>query len=258
MNKPLFSYLLILGLTVATFGSAELKAAQETVAKALWSNFDGGNHVLLTASYDGEDWSEPLIIHESENPMTSVAVGTADNDTELLVWTEQVKQQSQLFHKWFSRKSGLWSEAQLLSDFGKENIGASIIVDPTQRLHLFWSATKTDFSDIVHMSYANGRWSKIQTIHDTNDVPDIQPKATLDLNGNVVVTWSSYSSDAGQYVELQKIVETASPADESTKSNLVDAVKLTQIPLPDFLPNDSSATIYFPQNSMVQSAPTKP
>lgn len=255
MKKSPIFYSLLLG-----FPSVSLQASDEMIADAkarvLWSDFDGKKHALLVANYNGEDWSNPTVIHSSENPMTSVAVGSADDNTELLVWTEQIKQKSQLFHKWFSPKTQQWSEAELLSKLGDENIGASIVVDPSGRLHLFWAANETDFSDIAHMTYAKGQWSEPSTIHEPNDVPDIKPTASLSLNGNIVVSWSSYSFDAGQYVELEKIIETALP--NSSNTTLDDAIEIEQVEQPNFLPNDSSATLYFPGNTVVQSLTLEP
>lgn len=244
--------------SVCLYASDEM--GSEAKAKVLWSDFDGKQHALFVANYDGEDWSTPITIHSNENPMTSVAIGSADNNTELLVWTEQIEQKSQLFHKWFSRETQTWSEARVLSKFGNENIGGSIVVDPTGRLHLFWAANDTDFSDIVHMSYAQGLWTKPTAIHEPNDVPDIKPLANLTLNGDIAVRWSSYSFDANQYVELEKIIETARPESgtETGKVTAKDMIEPEKVERPNFLPGDSSATLYFPDNNVVQSLSLEP
>jgi len=244
-------------LAAGLFSSA-LHASESSLAKALWSDFDGKEHAIFISNYDGEDWSDSSSIYASKHPITSIAMGTTQSGKALLVWTEQIKQKSQLFHQWFSGKTQSWSEAELLSDFGIENIGATIVVDPSDQMHLFWGANPTDLSDIIHMTYADNRWSKPTAIHAPNDVPDIKPTAAINTNSDIVVTWSSYSFDAGQYVERERTIETSQLSAANSTIELNDVIRLEQMKVPNFLPSNANAYIHFPQNEMTQSALLNP
>ncbi len=247
-----FSRLAFLPLAVLLIA----ESASASFADLVWVDSSDNTQSIKFAEYDGEEWvfyEEP--IYNSDNALTSLALGTNVIGLKTLIWTEQIRAKTVLMSMSANVDSSgklLWSLPSIFSDEGRENFSASIVHDSNGQGWVFWSETRGNFSDIVVRRSTGGSWGLISPVNAINDVPDNQPHASVTEAGNVIVEWSSFDIAAGLF-QMKNREYSISSAFERNAIKLVDIVSPTDVLLPEGMPVGNSKLIHFPQNQIVQS-----
>ncbi len=229
-----------------------LKAEATPLAIATWVETEQNafqivaSQLLEAENGDEPQWQAPAVLHRSENAMTSSNLVALASGEQLLFWAEAIKSKSSIWYKSRANQASDWSEPLPLYRKGSENIGASALRVGDQ-LWLFWASSDEGLPDIKYMIRDSG-WSKPQSVHAPNDVPDLHPSATLSPNGEVQLSWLTYSFLQSDYVNARKEIE--SSLDTPVPVDIIDVDKFT---VPSFLPSGRAVTIRFPKNSQHQS-----
>ncbi len=249
----------ILLVPILYFTAISSFAAQ---AELIWIESDRKVKNIRFAGYSNEEWvvrEEPL--YTSENPLTSLALGTDKKGRKLLVWTEKKRAKTVLMSmvsvanssKTESDRKLEWSAPTLFSDYGRENYSASIVSDQNGVSWVFWSTTRDNYSDIVVQRFVDGSWTDPQRVHTANEVPDNTPRAMIDEKGSIIVEWNSFNLDLGDYVVKRKNYPISVDAGEEIPIKLTDSVIENEIPLPLAMSTEFPALIHFPNNQVIQS-----
>jgi hypothetical protein len=122
---------------------------------------------------------------------------------------------------------------------------------------VFWSANFGGLDDVYFVRRTDMGWSKPERVNDKNEVPDIQPQARINQDGQVEISWQSYSFAAGDYAINTRVLETdkqtvngdSSPNDLPPKTELT----LDDITLPSFISENLRSLLHFPANQYEQS-----
>jgi len=257
MHRFLSVLFLVQTLSLIAIFPARAANDSDKVADLLWIESEAKKESIKFARYDTEEWTfddKPLYV--SENPLTSLALGTDQQGQKLLIWTEQRRTKTVLMSMTaITDPVGKlkWSSPSIFSDHGRENFSASIVYDPNDQSWVFWSATTQNFSDIVVRRSNSGVWGEPEQVHSNNDVPDNSPRASVNQDGRVSVEWNSYDLDSNAYIMKNEDFEIST--DDSTKvpNKLVDMIAEADIPLPTKINTERSVLLHFPLNQMIQS-----
>ena len=243
----------LLTLTFITMFCAASHAA-EPMAELIWVEH-GETHQILHSEYLEGNWTNPLLVYESDNYLNSIALSTLNEGEKILVFSEYLKTRKVLKSITRPAVNSEWSDALLLSDFGMENLAASLVLDIDGVLWLFWAANKGDLDDIYLSKMTQKSWSRPIKVNMDNDVPDINPVASLNENAEVEVEWQTYSFDVGGYVTTKHVFELDKERKNRYKAAVLQRkeVSFDDLSLPKYLPDRSLALIHFPSNLLQQS-----
>ena len=228
-------------------------AASDAQAILVWSSFDGEHHVVASSLIE-DKWSDPEIIHTSENLIVTPSLAKSSDGQMIMVWSEQQQGKMEIFQAALSNENGNWGEAQPIIDEGSENLNPNIVNDGQGGLWLFWSGNDGGLDDIYYKNKVIGEseWSDTRQLNAPNEVPDYKPVAELDQFGDILVRWQTYDFLTGQYIEAQEIIEIEQKTGSSATLAASD-LDLEDIILPKFLPHDSAVSLLFPNNTAAQS-----
>ena len=129
----------------------------------------------------------------------------------------------------------------------------NLIKDGSGDLWLFWSSSADGDTDIYVMKKSvGGAWGNVQRVHANNDVPDSKPQARLNETGNIQLEWFHLNEQARRYETVQLEIE-ASSSEKAEVQELQTKQEITQIKLPNFLPQNTSGVLLFKDNVFYQS-----
>jgi len=223
-------------------------------AEALWIDPQSKRQEIKFAQLIDGDWYDEQVVYQSDNALTSLALGTAPSGEKLMIWTEQKRAKTALMYMTASNTGGTlqWSTPSVFSDKGHENFSASIVYDLAGTAWVFWASTHEDFSDIVLRKYS-GSWEQIEKVHAKNSVPDIKPSASIIESGEVSIEWDSYDFEAGNYIRRNKQYSGAINLGEDSVKLLIDKVIPSDVQFPPNMYTGAQALLHFPSNQMIQS-----
>lgn len=228
----------------------------QTLAKdvdLLWVDIGQPNQIMHS-SFSNHEWTEPEAIYSSNTPLTSIGFVKDLNGVEILVWSEQIKTRSVIMKMQRSNAQKPWSQAKLFINFGRENLASSMVVDKANQVWLFFSSNQGDLDDVYLSKRSESGWSSPIKVNSKNKVPDIQPHAKLDKNGDVLINWRSYDFDAGDYLLQEVVFELDKSLKNSYKTDpVIPEQSLSNLVMPSFLPSNTAALMYFPKNRLQQS-----
>lgn len=243
--RSVITFLFIFGC----LSTPQIKAQQ---AEIVWVEQNNELQSIHLSSYNGEHWTPPSApLFTSNNALSSVKLGTDNNGTKLMVWSEQIIDKTVLM---FSQKkpNEHWSKEKVLYAAGSENYAGSIVFDSNNRGWFFWSFADEYLADIVYLQFHNGKPGRLQSLHPNNQVPDIHPIASLNVNGNIKVTWTTYDLEKDRYIQTSKVLS-INPK-QKFLFNKHNESEIENIPTPDFIPKNALSLIHIPGMRMVQSA----
>lgn len=247
--------------TIVLLSLPILVSAQQ--ASLVWSENNAlqNNYILLshlssksseTASASKSDitWIDPTRIHSSGNTLTTPSY-TQNNEYKMVVWSEVINKKPALFYS-YSTNGPDWSQPKLLSNNG-ENLGSTLITARDGSIWAFWSSDRNGLDDIFSSTWSGGFWSSPTVIHSKNDVPDVLPKVNIDNNGDIVVSWKTYSSKVSRYVEKAVVIKQNLRIQNTQASHNKQDILLQELaPIP-FDISQSRAYIHVPENQYQQS-----
>ncbi|MFT6100415.1 MAG: hypothetical protein ACJAYF_002973 [Arenicella sp.] len=224
-------------------------------AELVWVDSKPDHHRLMLSQLTGDKWSDPLAVYTSENYITTPTLSTDLRDNKLLIWSEQNAGSTVLMSARKASPSNKWQHAEKLNDFEAENLSPSTVVDSNNRLWVFWSSNYQGLDDIYYSRTDGSKWSSPSKVHANNDVPDIQPIASLNEDLDVVVAWNTYDQPSGQYVIRQHVFEIDNSSKTRYKSSLSNTLQesISDVIIPGFLPRNSAVVLHFPNNNIEQS-----
>jgi len=244
-------------ILVATFNIKSIAALDNTpFAVATWVERENNTYKVLNSVYIEHDtdntepeliWSAPELIHSSQKPITSTSLVTLSGTQHFLFWAELNGAKSSIMYKTKSVNSNDWGNAVSFYDKGKENIGINLLRHKTE-LWAFWGTTDSQLPDIKYRIYRDGRWSEATLAHPSNAVPDIQPVASISEDGDINLSWLTYSFTQSNYVKAQKVF-----SNQFNASELIDIIDVLNFEKPDFIPSGQTVTLRFPRNQLKQS-----
>ena len=235
--------------------SAATEAADSIAAELIWIEH-GDMHQIHFSEYSQNGWTLPRVIWKGKNYINSLAINTDREGAKFLVFTEYLKSAKVLKSISKPANENEWSESVLLSDFGRENLAASMVQDMEGVVWLFWSANRGDLDDIYLSKMVMQNWSEPIKVNVDNDVPDTNPIASLNENGEVMVEWQTFSMETGSYVTQNRVFELDINSKNRYKAAIFKNKEINpgDLSLPSFLPNRSLALIHFPNNLKRQSS----
>jgi hypothetical protein len=224
-------------------------------AELVWVDAKPDRNRLMLSQLLGDKWSAPLAVYTSKNHITTPTLSTDLRDNKLLIWSEQNDNSTVLMSTRRVSPSNKWQHARKLNDFEAENLSPSTVVDSNNRLWVFWSSSHKGLDDIYYSHTDGAKWSSPIRVHENNDVPDIQPIASLNEDLDVVVAWQSYDQPSGQYVIRQNVFEIDNSSKKRYKSSFSNTQQesISDVVTPGFLPRNSAVVLHFPNNNIEQS-----
>ncbi len=219
----------------------------------LWVEIGQPNHIMHSR-YANDEWTKAEIIYSNNHPITSIGFVKDLNGVEILVWSEQIKTRSVIMKMQRSSGQMLWSQAKLFINFGKENLASTMVIDRANQIWLFFSSNQGDLDDVYLSKRSELGWSSPIKVNNNNKVPDIQPHAKLDKNGNVLISWRSYDFEVGDYLLKEIVFELDKSLKSSYKTDpVIPEQSLSNLVMPSFLPSNTAAMVYFSKNRLQQS-----
>jgi len=188
--------------------------------------------------------------------LLSSAIATDNEGTKTLIFSElYTPAKSRLLKISKSSGNSEWTQPVIFSDYGVENLGASIVLDPTNELWVFWSANKGSQDDIVYKRTAGQRWSETRLVHEKNEVPDFQPRAVLTKEGDINVVWRKYDLSTRQYIQTNRLFSLDMNSQSVYKNRFGEQqeMRTQDIQLPSHVSKKNRVIIHFPNNLLVQS-----
>ncbi len=255
MLKILFNFLFYSFLYTALLTSkASADSKDDVSAESVWIDSQGQSQKVMFAQLIDDKWQDESLIYETDNALTSLALGSAPSGEKLMVWTEQKRLKTELMFMTAREVSGtlIWTQASTFSNKGHENFSASIVYDQYGTAWVFWASTREDYSDIVLRKF-DGSWGEIELVHTKNTVPDIKPRASITESGDVLIEWVSYDYQVGDYVSRFRQYKSTISSDQQSAKTLVDKVLPSDVQLPPNMYTGAQALLHFPNNQMVQS-----
>ena len=100
----------------------------------------------------------------------------------------------QVFLLSYSKSSRMWSAPMPVSNAKQDVMRATVAVDGSKRVWVFWSANQNGNFDIYAKSLSGGRWSNEMRL--TTDVgTDVNPVAVTDVKGRVWIAWQGFRNN---------------------------------------------------------------
>ena len=260
----------VCGMICLCFSS--LIKADQIISELVWVEREESKSHIYFGQYDGGEWSKKANpIYTSDNFLTTPTIGTSSKGSKVLIWSEQQKHKTVLMYKSASFQNSqtstepvlVWSSANVFSNMGNENLGPSVVYDHNDQAWVFWSVSENKPSDVYLVQSSEIGWTEPTLIHKKNDVPDYAPLASVNSSGNVLVEWTTYDTNIGDFGEYivdsrEYLIETATPKqdelneqkDADTEISQLDA---SEVPIPSFVPRDRRVILHFPKNRYAQS-----
>lgn len=218
---------------------------------------------ILSSKRINDAWQEPEQIYLSPHACASIAVATDSDGNSYLIWSEKRRNRTVLMLSSKSNSAPKWSEARVLSNFGKENNASTLVVDATDTLWLFWAANNGDLDDIYLRKKDASEWKERQRIHPANQVPDVRPVASLDSNGDVLVEWKQFDLKIGTYITQSRRFKLDSKPFSSYKTvpngDELELIGVEQFDLSGaFSGRVVSPVLHLPQNRYQQTVKIEP
>jgi len=234
------------------------KADDDVMAELIWvEKVNTQYHVMLSEMHidkdaERETWSAPTSIYKSDNLLTSPTMVTAKNGDKTLVWSEHERLKSVLMR--MNKQSNEWSVASVLSRFGSENLGPTSLIDVNQTVWVFWAAAKEGLPDIYYI-HTNGQgWTQPQRLNAKNDVPDYLPRLSNTIDGDIEVSWYSYSFLLTDYQLAKQLIQLDHQPKVGYKADILETeLSKSDLPIPSFITSDSAVSLHFPRNQLKQN-----
>ncbi len=241
-----------------------------SVAEVVWvkqASVEGKTelqHQILYSRYSDDSWSMPgVALYQSEKALVTPFIATQSDGSKLLLWSEARGASGfalMMMTGTMVENKLHWSSADRFTDMRAYNLGAIAVVDAQGRTWVIWASEGQEDSDIFASVREEGAWSTAQMVNRENDVPDLNPMAVVDPVGELNITWSSFSYDQDDYVELSQRFKPEVSSSEALlklKNKLVTHVDqaASEIPVPEFLPiNSQLIRLHMPANRLQQFA----
>jgi len=243
---------------IVLFFCGELTAQHHDLkvrAELVWVESSTDEHKIMYSQLAGDKWSKPLMIYISENYITTPTMSTDLDNNKSLIWSEQRDNNIILMSTRKVPSNTKWAQAKELNDFKAENLSPSIVTDSLNRSWVFWSSNFEGLDDIYYSRQESSQWSSPRRVHANNDVPDIQPIASLDEELNVVVRWKTYNRSTAQYLTVQQLFPLDTSIENRYKKLKDNSLEesISGVAVPNFLPKDSAIILHFPNNKIEQS-----
>ena len=249
--------------------SASFTWANQPIAELIWVNsektIDGFEHHIMLSSMhidtqtNAQIWSEPVSVYQSVNLLTGPTMITqtqpsSDISRKTLIWSENERLKSvlKIMHK--SQADDNWEAETTLTRFGKDNLGPAAIVDANNVIWVFWAATKEELSDIFYIHSEGLGWTQAKQFNTKNKVPDYQPQLSNTLEGDIEVSWYTYSFVLTDYRRAKKLIQLELGPKVSYKANVLETeLSKADLPIPSFVPLNKTVVLHFPNNKLTQS-----
>lgn len=226
-------------------------------AEVVWPYFDGKDYQILFSAYTNQEWKQPSdLVYKSSNPLTTPIIGTLPSGEKLLIWSELVRgkvklMMAQSLPKPSTQTIRSWSEPDVFSDLGNENLAPSLITDLQGHVWVFWSSSTTLPSDIYMRRFDGDSWSEAERVHGANQVPDNAAHASLNNDGNVYLEWTTFDFEINDYRLDSKTFITENPYSDGQR--IIDTLNPADIAEPDFIGVNARAIVHFPENKSIQN-----
>ncbi len=240
------------------------------VAEVVWVNqvsVEGKAELqnqILYSRFSDDSWSTPgVAVYQSEKALVTPFIATQRDGSKLLLWSEARGASGFALMTMTGTMVDdklHWSSVDRFTDMRAYNLGAIAVVDVQGRTWVIWVSEGQEDSDIFASVREEGEWSTAQMVNSENDVPDLNPMAVIDPEGELNITWSSFSYDQNNYVELSQRFKPEVSSSEALlklKNKLVTHVDqaASEVPVPEFLPiNSQLIRLHMPSNSLQQFA----
>ena len=255
MRKITYFFLTLL---ISFLLASNVNANNDVIAELIWvEKVNAQHHVMLSdmqrdIDTNLESWSEPTSIYQSDNLLTGPTIVTANNGDKALVWSEHERLKSVLML--MRKQSNEWGVASVLSRFGSENLGPASLIDINQTMWVFWAAAKQGLPDIYYIRSNGLGWTQPQRVNAKNEVPDYLPRLSNTIDGDIEVSWYSYSFLLTDYQLAKQVIQLDHQPKVGYKADILNTeLSKSDITIPSFVPSDSAVSVHFPSNQIKQN-----
>lgn len=224
-------------------------------AEAVWVESGESANSILSSELQDDEWGAPIVIHSGENPISRPTMTTLLDGRQILIWSEQQPLKSVLMIMRKGSDSDVWQAPELFSAFGAENTGASMVTDLKGQLWVFWAANiDGGLDDIYYVTGGVDSWTEPERINAENEVPDHLPEVVNLANGDLELSWLSFSLITSAYQTENRIFELDVPVQRLVDSEAQKKERvLADVSLPSELDSTVPGVVHFPDNRLVQT-----
>ena len=245
MNVLVFFFLCLLFVSAPGFAQS---------AEAVWVEVSKTTNSIVFTQLVEDEWLAPAVIHVSDNPLSQPTMATLVDGSKVMIWSEQQSIKSVLMIMRKDPNTNNWQTPQLFSAFGVENTGASMLVDLTGQLWVFWAANSDGLDDIYFVRGEAGSWTDPKQVNAFNEVPDHLPQSVNLQTGDVQLSWLSFNFVSLSYLTEKRVFELDVPPQLLVDSEAIkEELSLTDVSLPAQMNALQPGLVHFPDNRLVQN-----
>lgn len=219
------------------------------------ADYGKGEQVYISKYVNG-DWTAPVQISQSDGFVLHPVSSTGNDGKIWVIWTQTDKKGKFLYYSVSS--DARWSKPEKIKTTMKDNRSATLLVDADNIPWVAWIAIQKTYSDVFWVRWNGVGWTAPVRANSDNNVPDINPRFTLQQSGSIILSWETYRD--GGYVTESKMWNKGKRIFETTVSTVVSVHKKmrkgTQIPkLPAFIKEPHKATLFIRTEDGAEAVP---
>ena len=193
----------------------------------------GQGEQVYSSNFANDSWTVPLQLSDSLIHAFHPVVAVGDDNYKWAVWTQVDENGKYLYYSVFNGVA--WSKGKRISTQTTENSSPALMVNGKQNLLLAWVGVDDKYSDVYLSHWQGSTWTKPVMINAVNNVPDIKPYFSRNMNNRIVLSWltfidGKYAVTARILDDEQRVIAKLPLSEKITSSNVHKRVKLPALP----------------------------
>ena len=167
-----------------------IAVAKDSSVWAVWQSYSGQLDEVHISKYDGR-WHPLTRLPGVSGDVWRPQVALDGENRPMVVWSQQVKGNFDLYARTLDPGSNSWLKATRLTSHPHPDIDHHLISDEEGNLWVVWQGFQGDNSDIFLRHYDGAEWSRKVRIteHSANDW---EPRVAIDQQGKSYIVWDTY------------------------------------------------------------------
>jgi len=228
---------------------SQVKSFEFDGLSLIWTADYDKNEQVYFSDYKEDTWSAPIQISNSEFHVFHAAGAIAHDGTIWCVWTQVDKKGVFLYSATYVKDS--WSKPAKIHTGMVDNRYVVIVMDSKDTPWIAWTAVDDTYSDVFWSRWNGTGWSMAHKAHSDDNVPDVKPLLKSNINGNIELSWDTFSDGNSVTVSLQWDGEAwiESSLDMRKKELVIEKRRSHSLPrLPKFIREHYKASFFYRDN----------
>ncbi len=157
----------------------------------VWSEVENGQSNILLGRLEGSHIVSSQVISHREGFNFSPDLSFDGNDQPWIVWINYENSQYRIFIIEILSQNVWLANPPVVSSA----LNPQIITDQNNHIWVFWNGINRAEDEIFYRVFDRFNWSPLFNLNQKKNFPQLNPKITMDREGDIWVVWSGYDGE---------------------------------------------------------------